>query len=145
MRYTTGHDRTGHRYVHNSIKVLTITSYFHHIFCIYYNCSKKSNNKILFHNFFLRTAPRQYAVLLNCCKIRSGRALNAVPIFLLSTYFFCFFHRHVNILTEIFFPNFLYESCFLHHFPRLLRHMREQQRHMMLLAHFIYLLKLTKR
>ena len=66
MRYTTGHDRTGHRYVHNSIKVLTITSHFHHIFCIYYNCSKKSNNKILFHNFFLRTAPRQYAVLLNC-------------------------------------------------------------------------------
>ena len=42
------------------------SSHFYHIFCIYYNCSKKSNNKILFHNFFLRTAPRQYAVLLNC-------------------------------------------------------------------------------
>lgn len=70
MRYTTGHDRTGHRYVHNSIKVLTITSYFHHTFITFsaYTIIVRRNRttKILFHNFFLRTAPRQYAVLLNC-------------------------------------------------------------------------------
>ena len=60
MRYTTGHDRTGHRYVHNSIKVLTITSYFHHTFITFSAYTiivrRKRTLIILFHNFFLRTA-----------------------------------------------------------------------------------------
>lgn len=70
MRYTTGHDRTGHRYVHNSIKVLTITSYFHHTFITFsaYTIIVRRNRttKFFFITFSSGLHTSQYAVLFNC-------------------------------------------------------------------------------
>lgn len=69
MRYTTGHDRTGHRYVHNSIKVLTITSYFHHTFITFsaYTIIVRRNRttKFFFITFSSGLHTSQYAVLFN--------------------------------------------------------------------------------